>query len=41
MSNTYEKRSLSYEAAARMVAAAVTKAEQLGCKQNAAVIDDT
>ena len=41
MSNTYEKRSLSYDAAARMVAAAVAKARELGCKQNAAVIDDT
>jgi len=41
MPDTYQKRSLSYEAAARMVAAAVAKAEELGCKQNAAVIDDT
>jgi uncharacterized protein GlcG (DUF336 family) len=40
MTNTNTKQTISYEAAAKMVAAAITKAEELGCKQNAAVVDD-
>ncbi|MCE2488173.1 MAG: heme-binding protein [Desulfurellaceae bacterium] len=39
MANTYARQMLSYETAAKMVAAAVAKAEELGCKQNVAVID--
>ncbi len=40
MAKTYAKNTISYESAAKMVAAAVTKAEELGCKQNVAVVDD-
>lgn len=40
MANTIKKQSISYEAATRMVAAAVEKAEELGCKQNAVIVDD-
>ncbi len=40
MANTIKKQSISYEAATKMVAAAIAKAEELGCKQNAAVVDD-
>ena len=40
MSQTFSKNALSYEAAAVMVSAAVSKAEDLGCKQNIAVIDE-
>lgn len=40
MPNTFSKQALSCEAATRMVAAAIAKAEELGCKQNVAVIDD-
>ncbi len=40
MAKTYTKQTISYESAAKMVAAAVTKAAQLGCKQNVAVVDD-
>jgi len=39
MSNTITKQSISYEAATMMVAAAIAKAEKLGCRQNAAVVD--
>ena len=41
MANTFEKRSISYAAATKMLAAAIAKAETLGCKQNAAVVDDS
>ena len=40
MAKTCVKQTISYESAAKMVAAAVTKAAQLGCKQNVAVVDD-
>ena len=40
MAKTYAKSTISYESAAKMVAAAVAKAAQLGCKQNVAVVDD-
>ena len=40
MTNTVRKQSISYEAATKMVAAAIAKAEELNCKQNAAVVDD-
>lgn len=40
MANTITKQTISYEAAAKMVAGAIAKAEALGCKQNAAVLDD-
>ena len=40
MANTYAKNTISYESAAKMVAAAIAKAEELGCKQNVAVVDD-
>ncbi len=40
MSNTFQKAALSCEAATRMVAAAVAKAEELGCQQNVAIIDE-
>jgi uncharacterized protein GlcG (DUF336 family) len=40
MAKTCAKQTISYESAAKMVAAAVTKAAQLGCKQNVAVVDD-
>ncbi len=39
MGTTHESRSISYASAAAMVAAAVAKAEELGCLQNVAVID--
>lgn len=40
MATTFPKRALTWEAAQRMVAAAIAKAEELGCKQNVAVIDE-
>ena len=40
MARTFSKRALSYEAATVMVAAAIERAEQLGCKQNVAVVDE-
>lgn len=40
MAKTYAKNTISYESAAKMVAAAVAKAEELGCKQNVAVVDE-
>lgn len=40
MAKAYAKNTISYESAAKMVAAAVAKAEELGCKQNVAVVDD-
>ena len=40
MSNTVTKQTISYAAATKLVAAAIAKAESLGCKQNAAVVDD-
>ena len=40
MAKTYAKSTISYESAAIMVAAAIAKAEELGCKQNVAVVDD-
>ena len=39
MANTITRQNVSYEAATRMIAAAIAKAEALGCKQNAAVVD--
>ena len=39
MANTVSTQSISYDAASRMIAAAIAKAEELGCKQNAAVVD--
>ena len=39
MAKTYARQMLSYETAAKMVAAAVAKAGELGCKQNVAVVD--
>ncbi len=40
MAKAYAKNTISYESAAKMVAAAVAKAEELGCRQNVAVVDD-
>ena len=40
MAKTTTKQTISYESAVKMVAAAVAKAAQLGCKQNVAVVDD-
>lgn len=40
MPKSYTKQTISYTAAQDMVAAAVRKAEELGCKQNVAVVDD-
>ncbi len=40
MGKTYARQTISYESAAKMVAAAVAKAAELGCKQNVAVVDD-
>lgn len=40
MAKTFDKRTISYESAVRMVEAAVAKAEKLGCKQNVAVVDE-
>ncbi len=40
MPKSYTKQTISYAAAQEMVAAAVRKAEELGCKQNVAVVDD-
>lgn len=40
MSKSYIKHTISYEAAADMVNAAIKKAEALGCLQNVAVVDD-
>lgn len=40
MAKTYARNTISYESAAKMVAAAVAKAEELGCKQNVAVVDE-
>ncbi len=40
MAKTYAKSTISYESAAKMVAAAIARAEELGCKQNVAVVDD-
>lgn len=40
MTTTISKQVISYAAATRMVAAALAKADELGCKQNAAVLDD-
>ena len=39
MSNTITTKSISYAAATKMIAGAIAKAEELGCKQNAAVVD--
>ena len=40
MPKSYAKQTISYAAAADMVAAAIAKAEALGCLQNVAVVDD-
>ncbi len=40
MPKSYSKQTISYAAAADMVAAAIKKADELGCKQNVAVVDD-
>ena len=40
MATTRSKNTITYEAAATMVAAAVAKARELGCLQNAAVVDE-
>ncbi len=40
MPKSLTKQTISYAAAADMVTAAVRKAEELGCKQNVAVVDD-
>jgi uncharacterized protein GlcG (DUF336 family) len=40
MAKSYAKQTISYAAAADMVKAAIEKAEELGCKQNVAVVDD-
>lgn len=40
MADTITKQAISYAAANRMIAAAFDKAASLGCKQNAAVVDD-
>ena len=40
MPNTIEKQAINYAAAQKMIAAAISKAENLGCKQNIAVVDD-
>ena len=41
MENTYLKKAITYELAARMVAAAIKRAKELNAKQNVAVLDDT
>ncbi len=40
MQKSYTKQTISYAAAQDMVAAAMRKAKELGCKQNVAVVDD-
>ena len=40
MEKTYSKKTMTYELAAKMVEAAIARAKELGCKQNAAVVDD-
>lgn len=40
MDKTYSKKAISYELAAKMVEAAIAKANELKCKQNVAVVDD-
>jgi uncharacterized protein GlcG (DUF336 family) len=41
MEKTYVKKAITYELAARMVAAAIKRAKELNAKQNVAVLDDT
>src|SRR5262245_8782586 len=41
MEKTYVKKAITYELAARMVAAAIKRAKELNTKQNVAVLDDT
>src|SRR4030095_4558351 len=40
MEKTYTKKALTYEVAAKMVEAAIARAQELNCKQNVAVVDD-
>jgi len=40
MDTTYTKKTITHELAARMVAAAITRAKELGAKQNVAVLDE-
>jgi uncharacterized protein GlcG (DUF336 family) len=41
MEKTYVKKAITYELAARMVAAAIKRAKELKTKQNVAVLDET
>jgi uncharacterized protein GlcG (DUF336 family) len=40
MDKTYTKKAMTYELAAKMVEAAITRAKELNCKQNIAVVDE-
>lgn len=40
MEQTYSKKTISYAVAAKMVEAAIARAQELNCKQNVAVVDD-
>jgi uncharacterized protein GlcG (DUF336 family) len=40
MEKTYSKKTVTYELAVKMVEAAIARAQELGCKQNVAVVDD-
>lgn len=40
METTYTKKTITHELAARMVAAAIARAKELGAKQNVAVLDE-
>ena len=40
MANTIQKQAINYSAAQKIIAAAIKKAEEIGCKQNVAVVDD-
>ena len=40
MADTIQKQVISYSAAQKIIAAAIGKAEEIGCKQNVAVVDD-
>ena len=40
MEKTYSKKAMTYDLAAKMVEAAIARANELNCKQNVAVVDD-
>ena len=40
MADTIQKQVISYSAAQKIIAAAIAKAEEIGCKQNVAVVDN-